>query len=326
MSFASEVKSEIAFNELKPCCARAQLAALVQCDATLTISNQQWQLHFKTESPTTAKRFWVLIKQRYDLTPELVILKKVKLRKNYSYVVQVKSQVKEILEDLRLYDQGGLKNQVAFEIVRKECSCRAYLAGAFLSCGSVNSPTSSNYHLEIATTKSKMADFIVNLMSRFDLPAKIIMRRKQYVVYIKISDKISDFLRAVAAYEAVMKFEDTRIQRDFKNSLTRLDNCEVANEMKTIKAATQQIEAIEYLQQHDMFELLNDRLKEVAILRQINPEASLNELAEIYQTQTGNKMSKSGIKHRFNKILEQAESLKAKHDERHAINKNETSA
>ncbi len=316
MSFASEVKSEIAFNELKPCCARAQLAALLQCDASLTISNQQWELHFKTESPTTAKRFWVLLKQRYELTPELSILRKVKLKKNYTYVIMVKEKVKKILEDLKLWDAHGLTNRVAADVVRKECCARAYLAGAFLACGSVNSPTSSNYHLEIALSNEKMAEFVVTLMERFNLPAKIIKRRNKHVVYLKASDKISDFLRAVAAYEAVMNFEDTRIQRDFKNSLTRLDNCEVANEMKTIKAANKQIEAIEFLQQHDMFELLHERLKEVAILRQINPDASLNELAEIYQSHTGNKMSKSGIKHRFNKIIEQAENLKTKQKER----------
>ncbi len=302
MSYTTEVKSEISQNELKNCCIRAQLAALLQCDATLTISNQQWQLHFKTENPTTAKRFWVLLKRRYNLTPELAILKKVKLKKNHTYIVLIKSEVKEILADLHLYDQHGFADHVAKEVVKKECCARAYLAGAFLASGSVNSPINSNYHLEIAVSEVALAKFIQRLMKRFDLPGKIIQRRTQQVVYIKASDKISDFLRAIASYEAVMKFEDIRIQRDFKNSLTRLDNCEVANEMKTLKAATEQIEDIEYLQQHDIFEMLDDKLKEVARLRQLNPEASLNELSEIYQSQTGNRMSKSGMKHRFNKI------------------------
>jgi DNA-binding protein WhiA len=312
VSYTSEIKSEISLNQLKPCCVKAQLAALIQCDATLTISNHQWQLHFKTENPTTAKRFWVLLKQQYDLTPELAILKKVKLKKNYSYVVLIKSRVKEILEDLRLMDDTGFSDHVAYEVVKKECCARAYLAGAFLASGSVNSPINSNYHLEIAVNEEKFAAFVIRLMKRFDLPAKMIKRRNQNVVYLKASDKISDFLRAIAAYEGVMKFEDVRIQRDFTNSLTRLDNCEVANEMKTLKAATAQIEAIEYLQKHDAFEHLNDRLKEVALLRQMNPESSLNELSEIYQSQTGNKMSKSGMKHRFNKIVLEMEKLQEK--------------
>lgn len=312
LSYTSEIKSEISQNQLKPCCVKAQLAALMQCDATLTISNQQWQLHFKTENPTTAKRFWVLLKQQYNLTPELAILKKVKLKKNYSYVVFIKSRVKEILEDLKLMDETGFANHVSHEVVKKECCARAYLAGAFLASGSVNSPINSNYHLEIALNEEKFAQFVVRLMKRFDLPAKVIKRRNQYVAYLKASDKISDFLRAIAAYEGVMKFEDIRIQRDFTNSLTRLDNCEVANEMKTLKAATKQIEAIEYLQQHDVFQHLNERLKEVALLRQLNPEASLNELSEMYQSQTGNKMSKSGMKHRFNKIMFEMEKLQEK--------------
>lgn len=315
VSYTSEVKSEISQNELKSCCVRAQLAALLQCDATLTISNQQWELHFKTENPTTAKRFWILLKQRYNLTPELAILKKVKLKKNYTYVILIKSQVKEILQDLKLMDAKGFADHVTSEVVKKECCARAYLAGSFLASGSVNSPINSNYHLEIALSNDKLASFVIKLMKRFDLPAKMIKRRNQMVVYIKASDKISDFLRAIAAYEAVMKFEDIRIQRDFKNSLTRLDNCEVANEMKTLKAANTQIQAIEYLQQNDVFELLDEKLKEVALLRQINPDASLNELAEIYQAQTGNKMSKSGMKHRFNKIVERYKTLKEKQSE-----------
>jgi DNA-binding protein WhiA len=309
LSYTSEIKSEISQNQLKPCCVKAQLAALMQCDATLTISNQQWQLHFKTENPTTAKRFWLLLKQQYNLTPQLAIMKKVKLKKNYSYVVLIKSRVKEILEDLQLMDDKGFADHVSYRVVKKECCARAFLAGAFLASGSVNSPINSNYHLEIALNEEKFASFVIRLMKRFDLPAKMIKRRNQYVVYLKASDKISDFLRAIAAYEGVMKFEDIRIQRDFTNSLTRLDNCEVANEMKTLKAATIQIEAIEYLQKHDMFELLNERLKEVALLRQMNPEASLNELSELYQSQTGNKMSKSGMKHRFNKIMAEMEKL-----------------
>lgn len=309
MSYTSEIKSEISQNQLKACCIKAQLAALVQCDATLTISNNQWQLHFKTENPTTAKRFWLLLKQQYELTPELAIMKKVRLKKNYSYVILIKSRVKEILEDLQLMDEHGFADHVDKSVVKKECCARAYLAGAFLASGSVNSPINSNYHLEIAVDEEKFALFIIRLMKRFDLPAKKIKRRNQQVVYLKASDKISDFLRAIAAYEGVMKFEDVRIQRDFTNSLTRLDNCEVANEMKTLKAATEQIEAIEFLQKHDVFELLNERLKEVAMLRQLNPEASLNELSEIYQAQTGNKMSKSGMKHRFNKIINEKDKL-----------------
>lgn len=317
MSFTSEVKAEIGQVELKPCCVKAQLAALLQVDATLTIVNQQFKLHFKTENPTTAKRFWVLLKQRYHINPELSVTKQTKLKKNHVVSVMVNDQVKEILTDLQLWDAKGLHDIVNRQVVSKECCARAYLAGAFLASGSINSPTKSNYHLEIALHNQELASFTSKLMHRFDLPAKIISRRNQFVVYVKASEKIADFLKAVAAVQALMKFEDIRIQRDFKNSLTRLDNCEVANEVKTMKAALKQLEDIEYLQLVGRFELLELKLKEVATLRQQYPEASFNELSEIYQKQTGIAMSKSGMKHRFNKIASIADKIRESSAKKH---------
>ncbi len=312
MSFTSEVKAEIAMNELKPCCARAQLSALVQLNATLTIINQGYQLNIQTENPTTAKRIWTLIKKRYEVNVELSMIKKMKLKKNHIYIVRVTNRVKEILEDLGLWTPLGLADRPLRSVVVKECCARAYLAGSFMASGSVNAPTKANYHLEISTNDQKHAQFISKLMLRFDLPAKVIQRRQQFVAYIKASDKISDFLRLIAASSAVMKFEDVRIQRDFKNSLTRLDNCEVANEMKTMKAASRQIADIELIQQVGRFDFLESKLQEIAILRLDNPDASLNELSELYEMTTGTLMSKSGMKHRFNKIAEVANKIRDK--------------
>ncbi len=302
MSFTTEVKSEIAGNELKPCCSRAQLAALLQLNATLTIVNKNFQLQLKTENPTTAKRMWLLIKERYKVVPELSMIRKMQLKKNTVYIIKIMHQVKEILEDVGLWDETGLSDRPARSIVVKDCCNRAYLAGAFLATGSVNAPIRSNYHLEIACNNEKHAVFVQKCMNRYQLPAKVIKRRHQDIVYIKASDKISDFMRATGAFQSVMKFEDVRIQRDFKNSLTRLDNCEVANEMKTISAATKQLADIELLQKVGRFEYLEPRLKEVALLRIQFPEASFNELSKEYESMTGTVMSKSGMKHRFNRL------------------------
>jgi len=311
-SYTSEVKAEIVMNELKPCCARAQLAALVQTDATLSISNQTLKLNFQSDNPTTAKRFWVLLKQTYQATPTLKIYKRIKLKKNHSYVVSVDQNVKAILEDMHLYSSKGFSETVARSVVAKECCARAYIAGAFLASGSINSPINANYHCEIALSQEKLAQFVLKLCHRFDLKAKIIVRRHHHVVYIKAADHISDFLRMIGAFQSLMKFEDIRIQRDFTNSLTRLDNCEVANEMKVIASSNEHIQAIELLIKYDRFEKLDSKLKEVAILRQLHPEASLNELAQLYSVQSGTLMSKSGMKHRFNKLIELSKPLKEK--------------
>ena len=106
-----------------------------------------------------------------------------------------------------------------------------------------------------------------------------------------------------------MKFEDIRIHRDFRNNLTRLDNCEVANEMKSQAAAKKQLEDIARIEKAGRLRFLDEKLKAVAQLRVQFPEASLNELSAEYEKQTGVAMSKSGMKHRFGKLHEIAEQL-----------------
>jgi len=309
MSFTTEVKSEIGQNRLNDCCIKAQLAALIQLCSTIVINNKGMSLIIKIENATTAKRIWKLVKDSYDAEMELSVLKKMNLKKNNIYIIKIITKVKYILDDLNLLIDNKLQDHPSFRLVRKECCARAYLAGAFMASGSANSPTKSNYHLEIATLDVNHAIYIQKLMKRFELPAKYIQRRNQHVVYLKASEKISDFLRCVGAYNAVMNFEDMRIQRDFRNSLTRLDNCEVANEMKTMRAGKKQLEDIVLLEKYGKMTYLDKKLQEVAELRKLLPEASLNDLCGEYEKQFGISISKSGMKHRLAKLAELAAKL-----------------
>lgn len=303
MSFTQDVKHEIASVELKDCCQRAECAALIQLCSSLLIRDQALQLSIKTENATTAKRIFKLLKDRYNPEMNLSAMKKTNLRKNNIYVLEISTLVKDILIDLGLWNDKGFTPFPGKSIVRKECCARAYLAGAFLAAGSINSPQKSNYHLEIVTQNTEHADYIRALMDRFELNAKYIMRRTQHVVYLKASEKISDFLRMVQANNAVLDFEEIRIQRDFHNSLTRLDNCEIANEMKTMVASKEQIELIEELMENGEFDQLDHKTREMAELRMDYPEASLNELCEAYAERTGIIISKSGMKHRLAKLM-----------------------
>ena len=309
MSFTTEVKSEIGQNRLNDCCIKAQLAALIQLCSTIVINNKGMSLTIKIENATTAKRIWKLVKDSYDAEMELSVLKKMNLKKNNIYIIKIITKVKYILDDLNLLIDNKLQDHPSFRLVRKECCARAYLAGAFMASGSANSPTKSNYHLEIATLDVNHAIYIQKLMKRFELPAKYIQRRNQHVVYLKASEKISDFLRCVGAYNAVMNFEDMRIQRDFRNSLTRLDNCEVANEMKTMRAGKKQLEDIVLLEKYGKMTYLDKKLQEVAELRKLLPEASLKDLCGEYEKQFGISISKSGMKHRLAKLAELAAKL-----------------
>ena len=312
MSFSQEVKAEIGQNILHECCQRAQLAAFIQLCSSLTISSNKMTLNIRIENPTTAKRIWVLIKELYGVETELSVIKKMNLKKNNIYSIRIVEEAKRVLEDLFLLQNGQLLNHPPSSLVKKECCARAYLAGSFLATGSVNSPQKSNYHLEIVTNDEEHAQYIIKIMKRFDLPAKYIMRRNQNVAYLKQSEKISDFLRCVGAHNAVMDFENHRIQRDFKNNFIRLDNCELANEVKTLEASKKQLADIQIIIDKGRFEMMDEKLQEVANLRMENNDYSLVELCEVYKDTYQKEISKSGMKHRFSKIRELAQKIQEK--------------
>ena len=308
MSFSIEVKREITTQELKPCCQRAQLSAFLHINSTLIISRGM-KLQIRIENATIAKYLFSAIKDRYGVEIELSVEKKQHLKKNNVYILTVLDKAIEILEDLGIYSSKGMRNTPFAPITINECCKRSYLTGAFLASGSVNAPNRSDYHLEISTLDETLSEFVLMLMNYENLNAKMVKRRNRYVVYVKQADKIGDFLRLSQAFNNLMMFEDERIQRDFKNSLTRLDNCEVANEMKTIKAGSSQIDDIQLLIKHDRFSHIDEKLVQVANLRMAFPEASLNELLEEYKEEYGITLSKSGLQHRFKKIAEIAKEV-----------------
>ena len=302
MSFTTEIKQEIAYNELKKCCSKAELSALMQLTSSLTITNKQLGILVRTENPTTAKRIFSLLKKTYKVQTELVMAKKTNLKKNNVYTINISENARDILEDLGLYSSKGLQSHPSYTIVLKDCCARAYVAGAFLAYGACNSPKKTNYHLEISLNELDHANFITKLLSRFNIEAKISKRRNKYIVYIKKADVIADFLRLVGANESLMNFEEIRIERDMKNSITRLDNCEIANEVKTLKAAERQVAYIEKLKESNKYKNLDEKLKNVVEIRLKYQDYSLLELCNAYQKAHGEVISKSGMKHRLNKI------------------------
>lgn len=309
MSFSSEVKHEISNVEMDSCCERAMLSAFLHINSNLLIVNKQMQLQIEIENATIAKRMFSILKNRYDVEIELKVVKKQNLNKNNVYILRVLSQGIEILEDLGIYTSRGMRHTPSSVITVKPCCKQAYLGGAFLAGGSINAPTTPNYHLEIATVDDELAEFIKKLFEYQDINAKITKRRNKYVVYVKAADHIADFLKVTRAHVKTLEFEDVRIQRDFKNSLIRLDNCEVANEVKSIQAGNKQIDAIQKLIEHNRYNYLEPRLIQVADLRMQYPEASLNELIYEYEEIHGETISKSGLQHRFKKIIEIASKL-----------------
>jgi DNA-binding protein WhiA len=191
----------------------------------------------------------------------------------------------------------------------KECCNKAYLKGAFLASGSINSPKSSSYHMEISTLREHDAINIRDLLNHYDLNAKVIARKKGYIAYIKESEKISDFLRVVGAINALFKFEDERIKRDFVNSITRVMNMEIANQNKTLEAANRQLRSISVLENMMDITKLPKSMREAIVLRKKYPEASLNELSDLSIDELNKSISKSALNHRFRNISDLANQI-----------------
>ncbi|WP_088012339.1 DNA-binding protein WhiA [Gottfriedia acidiceleris] len=309
MSFASETKKELTTIEIKDCCSKSELSSLIRMNGSLSIANRQFIVDVVTENAAIARRIYVLIKRVYDVDVELLVRKKMRLKKNNVYIVRIKEEAKHILNDLYITGEGfTFTNEIAKELIAKKCCKRSYLRGAFLAGGSVNNPETSSYHLEIFSLYKEHTEEICRLMNEFGLNAKTLERRKGYITYLKEAEKITEFLNVIGAHSALLKFEDIRIVRDMRNSVNRLVNCETANLNKTISAAFRQIENIRYIQSSVGLDILPPKLREIAELRVAYEDVTLKELGEMVSSGA---ISKSGINHRLRKIDELADKLRA---------------
>ena len=198
------------------------------------------------------------------------------------------------------------------EIVADDNLKSAYLRGCFLICGSVNDPKTSRYHLEIIESTEEQANFINDLINSYNMNSKVLRRKKGYMVYIKESEKISDFLKLIKAFNGVMYYEDIRTYREKINLNNRINNCEQANVEKSMASSNRQIKDIEIIKAYDAYDLLDDKVKTVAEYRVKYPDSSLIELSEIISVETKNKITKSCVNHRLRKIRELAEKLQKK--------------
>ena len=300
MTFSTEVKNEITKLESTKLELISELSGVVR-------NSSEIEPHIKItiENNSVARRIFKLFKDIYEVTPIITVRQRYGFNKGINYILEIKHKNSEILNDLSIVDKNGnYLNIPKTYIVNDEELVRAYLRGLFISTGSINDPKTSRYHLEFIINDKDYANYISKLLNDFNLNSKVIKREKNYMVYIKEAEKISDYLRIIKAYNAVMYFEDIRIYRDHKNMTNRLNNCEQANMDKIFLTSSRQIKDIEKLKEYDIIDLLDEKIKEVITYRLKYPEVSLQELSDIITSSTGNKITKSGLNHRFRKIRE----------------------
>ena len=316
MSFSGRVKEELA--SVIPSarhCQLAELSSILQfCGKIIPCGQTEFNSFFikiQTENKLVARKSFTLLKKGFNIYAGAAVRQNRKQSVSLIYILTVREHkdVVRILQTFKWYDDVLARKQFDMMthsvLLKSNCCKRSFMRGVYLAAGSMSDPAKS-YHLEYVCQRQEDALFLVDVLGSFALAAKIVQRKKYYVVYLKEGESIVDLLNVMEAHKALMELENTRILKEVRNSVNRRVNCEAANITKTVNAAARQMEDIVYIREHYGLENLPDNLYEIAIVRLENPEASLKELGELLSPKVG----KSGVNHRLRKLMEIAERLR----------------
>lgn len=316
MSFSSRVKDELSrqVSAARHCRIAEMSAVLSLCGRVKISASDHFSIEMHTENVAVARKYFTLLKKTYNINTDISIRHSSSLNKNRSYVLSVNDDetARKILMTCRLMKPFGvIEEDFSISdslIIQRECCKRAFIRGAFLAAGSVSDPVKT-YHFEIVCLSEAKAKQLQMIMETFNINARVIKRRKYFVVYVKDSSQVVDLLNIMGAYNALMDMENVRIVKDMRNNVNRKVNCETANINKTVSAAVKQIEDIRFIQMSSAFDELPESLQEMAELRVRYPEATLAELGQLLDTPVG----KSGVNHRLKKISLFADELRERH-------------
>lgn len=287
MSFSSGVKEELAKHVSSARhCQIAELSAMMHYIGQYGMDKDgNFTIGFQTENEAVIRKCFTLLKKTYNIDTEMISDKK---------------QIEQIIDKF-----GNLDEPVNPLILRNSCCQRAFLRGAYLCIGSMSDPEKS-YHLEFVCTDSQKAEQLKAVIRGFDIDARIVLRKKYFVVYIKEGSGIVDLLNVMEAHVSLMEFENLRIVKEMRNSINRRVNCEAANITKTVNASSRQIEDILLIRDRYGFQNLSEPLRQMAEVRLEYPEAALKELGTYMDPPIG----KSGVNHRLRKLGELADKIR----------------
>lgn len=291
-SFTTQIKDEVTKIEtLKPE-SIAEVCAYIKYNGIL--KNNELTLYI--ENASVARRMFNLLKRLYKINIKLTSRTQKRFSVKRIYILDINEKVDEISEEV----ERCVKQIKDYS----EPERASFLKGIFLANGSINDPSKSKYHLELLINEEELATLANDLLLSLNFYSKILKRDKGYMVYIKASEEISDFIKMLGAINALFYYEDIRIYRDHKNMVNRLNNCEQANVEKSLKTCNEQLANINYLKDNELMTLLDEKTNIVMDYRIKYPETTMNELAEIISMETDYKITKSGINHHFRKIKE----------------------
>ena len=299
MTFSAKVKAELCKYPIDD--AEVVLAELCGIVLFANTFNRNI-LRITTENKDFTARISRIFKMLFGYDFDRKILPGLTVKK-YTLVIENEEKLNAI------YDAFGYERKTVTAVhlnsalVEDDKTRSAFMRGAFLAGGSVMDPE-KEYHLELVTSHNQLSREIMALLNELETPAKIIERKSNKVIYFKESRYIEELLTRIGAPVAAMQVMETKLYKEFKNSVNRKVNCETANLSKTVNAGLMQKSAIELIESTIGIDSLPEKLIEVAKLRKDNTETPLSELAESLG------ISKSGLNHRLKKIIEIAEEIK----------------
>ncbi|MBR2765365.1 MAG: DNA-binding protein WhiA [Blautia sp.] len=318
MSFSGMVKEELAgrFSEARHCCI-AELAAMLELSSRFEEGGEHpGSLVIHTENEAVSRKCFTLTKKTFNIEPEDYHGEEHHTGKAGEYSLRISDplQQESILTAVKARpDHDGEAGLYICDdlVFQRDCCRRAFIRGAFLAAGSISDPNKA-YHFEIVCQDAARAGQLRNLMESFGISARVVIRKKSHVVYVKDGTQIVDLLAVMGANVALMDLENIRIVKEMRNSVNRIVNCETANIGKTVSAAVSQAEDIRLVAEKIGLENLPDGLAQTAQLRIRFPEASLKELGIMSEPQVG----KSGVNHRLRKLSRMAEALRRTEEEK----------
>ena len=295
MSFSFDTKCEICENKLKKmCCKTAQFYGMILFAQNVGLEK------FKLTTENV-----VVINVLNELANDILGFNfNIGENTNSYYAYLEGKNLDKLYDKFFISVNGKINLSVSAAITENTCCAYAFLKGAFLSGGYISNPENS-YHFEISTPYYTLAKGLESFMHRLDFPAKTVVRKSNYVVYMKGSEYIERFLCYVGANSAAFAFMDTKIYKEMSNYSNRVNNTKLHNIEKTLNKSVEQVKAIDLIEQKIGLSSLDSDLAFAAALRKDNPDKSLNELVIICD----NKFSRSSLNRRLNKLTEIASKL-----------------
>lgn len=302
MTFTTQIKEEITKEENNNIEDLTSLCTYLKFNATL----EEDKMTVMVVNASVARWIFKLLKTNYNVLIKLTTRTMKRFKARNLYILEVKEKLDLIYKDI-----DNIFKEISTSSDEEK---KAFLKGMFLACGSINDPKKNQYHLEFLVKEEDDAKLIDDLLNSLKIKSKVLKRDREYMVYVKSSENISDFIKYLGAFNALFYFEDIRIYKDHKNMVNRLNNCEQANVERTLKSSKTILDNIKYLEDNDLLMLLDERSKEIIEYKKKYPDTSLGELADIITMETNKSITKSGINHHFRKINALVKKAKENHE------------